>query len=1164
MRKIIFIISIIVTNLSLSQQVIKPELPTVTSPSPTVAALMKYEEIPVSNYTGIPNISIPLFNYKFPSHKMEVNVGLSYHSASTKLDEVASDIGLGWSLTCGGSISRTVIDLPDEFYKSNTFGIYRTNPLRGINYYQTLQTLQNANIIDNVYENKVVGPSLAESAKEFLWEKEVLNKYDIQHDMWQYNFNGNTGRFYIEKQTDGSLQVKLLENTTLKIVNHYNIPSQTSNEFEHYKPTGFTIYDENGYKYIFDVIENSNNNQFNEITHQNGNMNSSSDLKHVVSAFHLSKIYDQNNKLLVENYYTESGLEHIIKSSTTQYFSSDNQNLAAELNNLIFDCGSTYGASFLGGLYKPSLAVSISDNTYLAKKIEKIKIMGVGNVYFNYETGRLDDDYINKQNVKILKGITVKDTNNLLIKDYILEHEYKYATKIKLFLKEVIQIKDNNSLNIYKLFYKEPRNISYNTSKDLWGYLMNNGPIDYGIVKEADKDFVSMFALEKMVLPTGGCIVFEYESNTYSYQGNQILTDFDGNFYNWNYHEANKNLIGRTSSTEQFFTIDVAQHVFFQTSTSVPVSNWFFSLYKATGDPLNPLISAGGINDQSTFDVNGYSYLYLEPGTYYVQFTTPEQQTVGQPSYFSSSIGAHYRTKKTHDYKHYFYGGGFRIANISTYEENINVNNNLTDPLTRKHFKYFDIDSPINSSGVLVNKKPVFKYETYLFRTSFNFPQIIFGSNKGYTGFTNYDKHGNPTTKGSAIGYKNVTIFTDNKGLNNGKSVYSYTTTLDYPNEEFTLSEVFLPSINYDYKRGLLKKEELFDNLSIKKVSKTYNYEFENYKIITGLRIYGTYDQYYNSSPILKLFPSYSIFKTAQNGSCSPGTVYQNTCNIDSPPNTFRSDLNIGLTASFETYGWAKLTSTNTKEYFYPSGSSTASIVETNQTYTYNPINKQIAESTVTNSNGEILKTNYYYHTGNSTYSQNRISEIEKIETYRNGQLLSTSKINYANNWGTNVSYLPQTIQSSKGANALETKVKYNKYDEFSNPLEVQQEGGIKISYIWGYNNTQPVAKLENIAYDAIPSSLITAIQSATDSPTPNEITILNALNALRTSTDVNLQKAMITTYTYKPLVGITSVTDPKGDKQTYHYDSFNRLEFVKDKNGNILSENKYHYRTQN
>ena len=36
----------------------------------------------------------------------------------------------------------------------------------------------------------------------------------------------------------------------------------------------------------------------------------------------------------------------------------------------------------------------------------------------------------------------------------------------------------------------------------------------------------------------------------------------------------------------------------------------------------------------------------------------------------------------------------------------------------------------------------------------------------------------------------------------------------------------------------------------------------------------------------------------------------------------------------------------------------------------------------ITNSNGEILKTNYYYHNGNSIHTQNRISEIEKTRNF--------------------------------------------------------------------------------------------------------------------------------------------------------------------------------------
>ena len=69
---------------------------------------------------------------------------------------------------------------------------------------------------------------------------------------------------------------------------------------------------------------------------------------------------------------------------------------------------------------------------------------------------------------------------------------------------------------------------------------------------------------------------------------------------------------------------------------------------------------------------------------------------------------------------------------------------------------------------------------------------------------------------------------------------------------------------------------------------------------------------------------------------------------------------------------------------------------------------------------------------------------------------------------------------------------------------------------------------------------------------------LTNLREALATS------EALVTTFTHIPLVGVKTITDPKGDTVTYHYDEFNRLIKVTDKYDNILSEHEYHYRTQN
>ena len=55
--------------------------------------------------------------------------------------------------------------------------------------------------------------------------------------------------------------------------------------------------------------------------------------------------------------------------------------------------------------------------------------------------------------------------------------------------------------------------------------------------------------------------------------------------------------------------------------------------------------------------------------------------------------------------------------------------------------------------------------------------------------------------------------------------------------------------------------------------------------------------------------------------------------------------------------------------------------------------------------------------------------------------------------------------------------------------------------------------------------------------------------------------KGMVTTYTYAPGVGLTSTTDTKGYTSYYEYDASNRLQFVKDAEGNILSSTNYNYK---
>jgi YD repeat-containing protein len=85
---------------------------TVTISSPTSASLGKFGDIPVSYQTGIPNISVPI--YTVQAGPLKLPIGLSYHASGLKVMEPAGWVGAGWALNAGGMITRTVVGQPDE------------------------------------------------------------------------------------------------------------------------------------------------------------------------------------------------------------------------------------------------------------------------------------------------------------------------------------------------------------------------------------------------------------------------------------------------------------------------------------------------------------------------------------------------------------------------------------------------------------------------------------------------------------------------------------------------------------------------------------------------------------------------------------------------------------------------------------------------------------------------------------------------------------------------------------------------------------------------------------------------------------------------------------------------------------------------------------------
>lgn len=78
--------------------------------SPTAFQFLKYTEVPVSEYTGIPSIAIPL--YEINEDGVRIPLTLTYHAGGIRVSQEASWVGLGWDLAIG-SVVQIINDVND-------------------------------------------------------------------------------------------------------------------------------------------------------------------------------------------------------------------------------------------------------------------------------------------------------------------------------------------------------------------------------------------------------------------------------------------------------------------------------------------------------------------------------------------------------------------------------------------------------------------------------------------------------------------------------------------------------------------------------------------------------------------------------------------------------------------------------------------------------------------------------------------------------------------------------------------------------------------------------------------------------------------------------------------------------------------------------------------
>ncbi|MBC7948999.1 MAG: hypothetical protein H7Y42_14030 [Chitinophagaceae bacterium] len=185
----------------------------IVPPTPEVAHLQKEVRVPVDYSTGVPSISISLFELN--TGKISVPISISYHGSGIRVGQLSSSVGLGWGLNAGGAITRSIRGKADE-------GGWLLN-----NY---------TNHFVNVTENG------SKSANDYM-----LTDYDFTQDDYSYSFLGFGGSFFF----DSTKTIRHVEKNPINL--EYNYPYSTSK---------FKARDIFGFSYYFDSTDVSLSSSF--------------------------------------------------------------------------------------------------------------------------------------------------------------------------------------------------------------------------------------------------------------------------------------------------------------------------------------------------------------------------------------------------------------------------------------------------------------------------------------------------------------------------------------------------------------------------------------------------------------------------------------------------------------------------------------------------------------------------------------------------------------------------------------------------------------------------------------------------------------------------------------------------------------------------------------
>lgn len=1066
-------------------------------PSPNAAQLGKYGEIPLNLSTGAPIYNIPI--YKIAEGDLNWSIDLNYSYTGFRPSEGASWVGRGWTLSGGGIITRTTLGIRDE----------------SVNGYFSKGTMVATSL--NEKENNL--PSTIA-----IHEDASKGVIDGEPDMFHFNFGIYSGKFFYG--IDG--QPHIVSNRKIKIE---RVDANTTTEDGSHTPNRlimkWTLTTEDGTIYIFDVREYTVSSYLITTTQD------------APSTWHLSEIISPSGRKL-KFHYTTLGTTKSIQTSFVEKGVSPNCPNPSDIENCL-ESSSTFNN-------EEGVRYNYSEERFLTK-IESAS--SYNQILFNTEiiSSSVEDQTSTSRR---LTGIDVKDKYST---ELVGSYEFKYDEIDKYALTsygEVSKVGEKKPPFKFNYIRERVANVipGYTKALDYWGYY--NAAYNISLIPQKGANRVPSFdeastgALSKITYPTGGTTKFEYEQNEYSYTSGGPV--------------AEQQVISELHQ----FTIRSTQGIG-NVGFTVPEQAQYFIEYQCAKDPSNsnpnpscncPWSSTENkklvypvtkLQPSITYNVNDFitSSILSEVGCY-DDLIIVAKVTVYKPVGNNKKFGPGIRVKKTISSE---------IASSTT-------------PIVKEYF-YNSVSDPTKSSGGL-NREP-------LFAGLATFPV---GNPSSLVNYNFYRTESIVTIGSPFIVYEDVEERTN--GTN--KIIYNYSSykAPNNDNNTFPYNQSYDPigtTENYDFTRGLLLSKKIYKGITNTIVSQTdYTYVFQK-----------------DGGPGATLggykTPSFYYEFLAKAPGAMPG-----------------GDVNVGfgkfyLTAS----GWLKKTGETTVVKDMDGNNPMTTTI--NYTYeTSDPKHLQVIKTSTQKSDGSSTEIINKYPLDYESVSpkQSFITEmiannivnpvIEQQKWVNRGgvRTLVGTNLNYFKSLSVNtlqgyisgntdlfpkekiivpdkqyLFYSNQPIDETTANTKLFTgytfdnsiyrqKFNYESFDAKSNLRQQIHLDSDNTAYLWGYKGRYLIAEIKNCTISTLEAALATIGSSIAD------IYILEYEPAIRANMLAlrgALPNSLITSYTYFPLIGVATETDPSGNKTRYVYDTFNRLKEVYNTNDKLVKSYKYEYK---